>query len=336
MNAALADLLCGNLRLDARQDRFKSKINYSASVISIMIDFSTRVLRAMIALDELGHFSLAAERCNVTQSALSQMVNKLELDVDLRLVDRDRRRVTLTDEGRRFVATARRVMLEVEEIGADLRDHATRRKGQVMISALPSLAAHWLPPIVARHQASYPGIRIGLFDTVPDRALEMVRQRLTDFALTARGPGLAGLQSRLLFKEEFMLVCHYEHKFARRSRINLADLAGCNFIRLIRTGSIAQYLDTALREVSVNDTGLEVEQLATLAGLVANGLGVSVVPQSAIPYFNPLRVSAIPIISPDLSRPIYVVWPAANKLTVAAQGFVEMMDAAALQPISHS
>ena len=133
-----------------------------------------------------------------------------------------------------------------------------------------------------------------------------------------------------------MLVCHSEHQLAQRSHINLADLAGCNFIRLIRTGSIAQYLESALREVAVNDTGLEVEQLATLAGLVANGLGVSVVPQSAIPYFNPLLVSAIPIISPDLNRPIYVVWPAANKLTVAAQGFVEMMDTAALQSPSHS
>ncbi len=284
----------------------------------------------MIALDELRHFSLAAERCNVTQSALSQMVNKLERDVDLRLIDRDRRRVTLTDEGRRFVATARRIMLEVEEIGADLRDHATRRKGQVMISALPSLAAHWLPPIIARHRASYPGIRIGVFDTVPDQALEMVRQHQADFALTACAPSLAGLQSQLLFKEEFMLVCHVEHKLARRSRINLADLAGCDFIRLVRTGSIAQILENALSQVSVNDTGLEVEQLATLAGMVANGLGVSVVPQVAIPYFNPVRVRAIPIISPDLRRPIYLVWRAASKLTVAAQGFVEMMDATVL------
>lgn len=75
MDAAWAYLLRGSLGLDARQDRFESKINYSVSVISIMIDFSTRVLRAMIALDDLGHFSLAAERCNVTQSALSQMVN---------------------------------------------------------------------------------------------------------------------------------------------------------------------------------------------------------------------------------------------------------------------
>jgi DNA-binding transcriptional LysR family regulator len=61
-----------------------------------VFEISTRVLRAMIALDELRHFSLAAERCHVTQSALSQMISKLERDVNIRLVDRDRRRVTLT------------------------------------------------------------------------------------------------------------------------------------------------------------------------------------------------------------------------------------------------
>ena len=290
-----------------------------------MLDISTRVLRAMIALDDLRHFSLAAERCHVTQSALSQMIGKLERDVNLRLVDRDRRRVLLTSDGERFVAMARRVMLELEEVSADLRDRANLQKGRVVMTAQPSLAAHWLPPIIAAFQARHPGVQIGLFDSVPEKALEQVRQRQADFALTARGPGMAGLQHRLLFHDRFVLVAPRSHPLARRKSIAMKDLAGHRFIRLIRSGSIAQHLEQALRGVDVVDSGLEVEQVATLAGLLANELGISIVPIASLPYFDPAKVTAVRLSDSGLARPIYLVWPAASQLGPAAQSFVEML-----------
>lgn len=290
-----------------------------------MIDLSTRVLRAMIALAELRHFSLAAERCHVTQSALSQMIGKLESDVGLRLVDRDRRRVVLTAEGERFVATARRVMAELQEISADLRDRSELRKGRVVVTAQPSLAAHWLPPIIKAYQARYPGVQVGLYDAPPEKALEQVRQRQADLALTARGPGLAGLQHKLLFRDPFAVVCPLGHPLAKRKSLTIANLEGERFIRLIRSGSIAQHLEQALREVNLQDSGLEVEQVATLAQLVANELGISIVPLSSLAYFDRSRVAAVPLKGADLNRPIYLVWPAAAQLGPAAESFVAML-----------
>lgn len=290
-----------------------------------MIEISSRVLRAMVALAEVRHFSLAAERCHVTQSALSQMISRLEHDLGLRLVDRDRRRVVLTPEGERFVATARRVMAELEEISVDLRDRRELRKGRVVVAAQPSLAAHWLPSIIAAYQARYPGIQIGLHDAAPDKALEQVRQRHADIALTALGPGLSGVQHRLLFRDPFALVCPRTHPLAKRKSVGISSLEGERFIRLIRSGSIAQHLERALREARITDTGLEVEQVATLAGLVANNLGISIVPVCALPYFDRTRVAAVPIKQRDLSRPIYLVWPAGAQLSPAAESFVQML-----------
>lgn len=279
----------------------------------------------MIALDELRHFSLAAERCHVTQSALSQMVSKLERTVNMRLVDRDRRRVILTSDGERFVAAARRVMAELDEVSADLRERGDLRKGRIVVTAQPSLAAHWLPPIIAAFRERHPGVQVGLYDAPPDKALEQVRQRQADLALTARGPGLAGLQHRLLFEDRFAVVCPRSHALARRKTVSIGALEGQDFIRLIRNGSIAQHLDHALRAVRVVDTGLEVEQVATLAGLVASGLGISIVPMAALPYFDPQRVAAVRLAEEDLIRPIYLVWPAASQLNPAAERFVQML-----------
>jgi LysR family transcriptional regulator, carnitine catabolism transcriptional activator len=291
-----------------------------------VINVSTRVLRALIALDEVRHFSLAAERCNVTQSAFSQMIAKLESDVGLRLVDRDRRRVSLTADGERLVASARRMVAELDEIGADLRDRASMGKGRVAVATSPPFAAHWLPPLIAQFRERYPGIRVELFDHLPPRCMELVRERQADFAiLSAPGP-LAGLQYRELLKESFVLACPVGHRLASRKRVDLADLEGSRLIRFARTGSLGQHLEYWMRGIAVEDA-MEVEQLPTVAGLVAAGLGVSVVPSIAVPFFDRTKVALVAVASPELDRPIHLVWQTSRVLGPAPQAFVDLLEA---------
>ncbi|MBL8386399.1 MAG: LysR family transcriptional regulator [Burkholderiales bacterium] len=291
-----------------------------------MINLSTRVLRALIVLDELRHFSLAAARCNVTQSALSQMIARLEADVGVRLVDRDRRRVALTAEGGRFVAAARRMVGELDEIAADLRDRVDMRTGHVSLAATLPFAAHWLPPLIAGFRRSYPGIRVELFDEPPARCMELVRERRVDFAVLSMPGPVVGLQYRVLFQESFVLVCPADHALAKRKRVQLRDLAGAALIRFARSGSIGRHLEQALRGVAVSDT-LDVEQLPTVAGMVAAGLGVAVVPIVAVPFFDPERVAVVRIATPGLDRAIHLVWRAAHALGPAPQSFVDAMEA---------
>ena len=290
-----------------------------------MINVSTRVLRALIALDELLHFSLAAERCNVTQSAFSQMIAKLEADVGLRLVDRDRRRVSLTGDGERLVASARRIVAELDEIGADLRDHATMGKGRVAVATSPPFAAHWLPPLIAQFRTRYPGIRFELFDQLPPRCLELVRERQADFAIVSMPGPLAGLQYRVLLQESFVLACPADHRLASRKRVGLRELDGVRLIRFARSGSIGQHLEYSMRGIAVEEA-MEVQQLATVAGLVAAGLGVSVVPSIAMPFFDRAKVALVPVVSPGLDRPIHIVWQTSRVLGPAPQAFVTLLE----------
>ena len=291
-----------------------------------MIDISSRTLRAMIALDETRNFSLAAERCFVTQSAFSQMVRKLENDVGLQLVDRDRRHVSFTAEGVRFVQTARRVMQELGDIELDLKEHTMARRGRVGLAALVSLASHALPPVIADYRRRFPGIEVNLFDVAPPRALELVRSRQADIAITSEGPGRAGVESRLLFTEEFLLACHKDHALARKKRVTLADLEGQPYIRFIRTGAMAQYLEPTIRSAKLADSGFEVDQMVTAAGLVASNLGITIVPQLTRPYFDGNRVAFVPLAARDLSRAIYLVWASGRQLSKASQEFVALLE----------
>jgi LysR family carnitine catabolism transcriptional activator len=218
------------------------------------------------------------------------------------------------------------MIAELDEIGADLREHASMGKGRVAVATSPPFAAHWLPPLIAQFRAKYPGIRVDLFDHLPPRCMELVRERQADFAiLSAPGP-LAGLQHRVLLHESFVLACPVGHRLASRKRVELRDLDGVRLIRYARTGSIGQHLEYSMRGIAVEDA-MEVEQLPTVAGLVAAGLGVSVVPSIAIPFFDPVKVALVPLASPALDRPIHLVWQTSRVLGPAPQAFVDLLEA---------
>jgi DNA-binding transcriptional LysR family regulator len=293
----------------------------------MQINVSTKLLHAFMALAECRHFTRAAERCHVSQSAFSAMIQRLEELTGARLFDRNTRNVTLTPEGELFVGVARQLASDIESAFSDLAEHVARRKGKVAIAALPSLAAGWLPPVIAEHRRRFPGITVELFDALSDPCLALLRQGKVDLALTAPGENLQEFDTATLCCDGFYLVCHRDHALAGRRRIRLTDLAGCQFIHLARTSSVRQHLDAALRSISLVSTGLEVEHLATVAGLVASGLGVSLVPELTLFQFRQPELVAIPVAAPELVRPVLIVKRKGRRLSVAAQGMLQMIEA---------
>jgi DNA-binding transcriptional LysR family regulator len=190
---------------------------------------------------------------------------------------------------------------------------------------LPSLAAEWLPAAIAVYRRRFPGVALQLFDTIAGRSLALVREGAVDFALTAAGD-LREFETRLLFNEPFYLVCRKDHRLARRRSIRLRDLEGVDFIHSVRTGSIRQSVQPALRDVKVNDTGLEIEQLGPLAGLVGIGIGVTLVPELALFQFRRAPLVAVRVADRTLNRPIYLVKRRGRSLSAAASALLEVIE----------
>ncbi len=282
-------------------------------------------MSAFLALVESGQFKLAAERCHVSQSAFSQMISRLEAQLGVRLFDRDTRHVSLTPEGRLLEPVARGLAADVEAMYLHLRDHADRRTGKVALAALPSLCADWLPRILADFRNRYPGIAMEFHDTVSDASLEPVRRGTVDFAINARVSSPDEFDTRLLFNEPFYLICSPSHPLAQRKCVALRALAGCDYIQTIRSDSVWQWLDPHIRDIELKDAGFEVGHLSTLAGLIANGIGVSIVPGFTLFQFHRLGLSAIPISNPSLQRPLLVVKRRGHSLAVAAQALMELI-----------
>lgn len=284
-------------------------------------DLSTRQLRAFAALADHRNFTRAAAHCHLSQPAFSTLIRTLEETVGGRLFDRDTRNVHLTPEGRQFEASARRLLDDMHELIGTLSDRVERRTGRVSVAALPSLAAGWLPKILAEFMQAWPGITVELHDALSDACIALVRNQVADFALSASASGstsAADLRSTKLCSDRFHLVCRKEHPLMKSSRLLPKQLASYPFIQMTRNSSVRQALDAALHPLKL-DTVFEVEHLATVTGLIEAGVGISVVPTLTLFHFQRESLSTRPLAARGLTRTIHLVQRREGSLSVAAQ-----------------
>ncbi|HCY17337.1 MAG: LysR family transcriptional regulator [Curvibacter sp. GWA2_64_110] len=289
-------------------------------------DLSTRQLRAFLALAEQRSFTRAAQQVHLSQPAFSALIRTLEESLDARLFDRSTRSVELTAEGRLFEASARQLLGDFGAAVGHLRDHLQLRTGRVSLAALPSLAAGWLPAILAEYKAQWPGVELNLHDSLSDDCLDLLRGGVVEFALASTGANSAGLQTEVLCSDGFHLVCRKDHPLAKRKAtdIKLKDLAPYPFVHLARNSSVRQRLDAALHPMQLN-TVLEVEHLATVAGMVEAGLGISVVPALTLFHFQRPTLVTRALKLAGLKRRIYVVQRQGESLSVAAQALRQLI-----------
>ena len=286
---------------------------------------SSRQLDAFIALAEQRSFTRAAALCHLSQPAFSALIRAMEDDLGLRLFDRSTRHVDMTPEGHSFLDSARRIRSEITLALASVRDAATLQRGRVAVALLPSLAAGWLPGVLAQYRTAHPGIEIDIADVLSEPCIERVASGRADFALAAIRADTPALQAEPFCSDSFYLVCPGDHALARRRKsITVADLAAWPFIHLARTSSVRQYLEAALHPQPMR-TVMEVEQLATVMGMVRAGMGISVVPALTLFHFDQPGLVTRPLVLPGLTRQIYLVRRRDESLSVAAQALYALV-----------
>lgn len=269
-------------------------------------------------------FTKAAVACHLSQPAFSALIRTLEQALNTRLFDRDTRSVQLTPEGRLFEPSARQLLGDFGAAVTDLNDHVERRKGRVHVAALPSLAAGWLPAIFAEFRRAWPGIELNLSDFLSDPCIDLVRSSKADFALASTGASHAGLSSQLLCTDKFYLVCRKDHPLATEKVLTLKKLVPYPFIHMSRNSSVRQALEAALHPLQTQ-TLLEVDQLATVTGMVEAGLGISVVPALTLFHFERESLATRPLAIANLTRKIYMVRRQEGSLSVAAQALHDLI-----------
>lgn len=296
------------------------------------INLSTRELQAFVTLAEQRNFTRSAAATHLSQPAFSALIRTLEQSLGARLFDRTTRSVELTAEGRAFFEPARALLRDTEAALADLHDQVARRRGRVALALLPSLAAGWLPPLLAAFRARHPGIELDIADVLSDECVDRVRSGRADFAIASTRAAAPELATEDFCRDAFHVVCPRGHPLAaRKGVLAIDDLAPHPIVQLARSSSVRQYVEAAIYPAQLA-TVMELEQLSTVAGMVRAGLGVTVVPSLTLFHFADAALVTRPLRAPGLVRQVFVVRRRDRGFSVAAQALYDALMAARPRP----
>lgn len=269
-----------------------------------------RHLRYFVVLAEELHFGRAALRLAITQPPLSFAIQSLEKELEVRLFERDNKRVSLTAAGEAYLAEARVILDRIERANDTARSVATGKLGRLDIGFTGSMVYRDVPQIVSRFFRQHPGIEVTLRELSSVEQIEGLRhgQLHAGFVNTTFVP--EGLEGQALQEDAFVCCLPQGHRFAGREEIDLKELAGESFIMFVREISPTNYdnvIAICRKEGFEPQTTYAARQWLTIVALVANGLGVSLVPAS-IRRSGIAGACFVPIRSNEAHSSAYLLW----------------------------
>ena len=244
---------------------------------------SIKQLRYFSAVAQTGHFGMAAEQCSVTQPALSMQIQELEKQLGLQLLERARKGVNLTPSGREIAERATRVLADVNDLLDSARQLAGSFSGTLRLGAIPSIAPYLLPQLLPLIRATYPDLDLHLRETQTQKLLDELVDGQLDVVLLALPVEHADIETAALFEDRFLLALPASRKIASRVRAT-PDLLRNDRLLLLEEGHCLRDQALAfcdLRKVERIDM-FGASSLSTLAQMVANGLGLTLLPEISV------------------------------------------------------
>jgi DNA-binding transcriptional LysR family regulator len=265
-------------------------------------------LQAFVSVAERGSFLRAAVHLNLSQTALSHRMKKLEEDLGVALLTRTTRQVSLTPAGLELLPKARTMMEELAASLDHVREQGKRREERVAIGCLPTIAAYQMPRVLREFAKSYPNVSVKIHDNSAMEIARLVQGGLAEFGITIVSVTVSDLEVRPLAKEPFVLLCTKNDPLARRRSASWAQLEGTPLIRISPQAGNRVLIDDALghRRETLN-WRYEVQHLQTAVGMVLERVGIAIVPQIAanMPGFPGLV--AVPLRNPSIHRMLGVL-----------------------------
>ena len=233
-------------------------------------------------LAEKLNFRAAAEACFVTQSTLSAGIKELESTLGAQLVERDKRRVRLTRIGEQVVERARRLVAEAADLVEAVQASHAPLSGELRLGAIPTIAPFLLPRSLPALRRRFPQLRLFLREDQTAHLLAQLRAGELDAALLALPYETGDLEVRELFEDPFRLVTRRDHPLAALAKVPVQRLDIAQVILLEEGHCLREHAIEACGKAKGTPSGIEATSLPTLLQMVEGGLGVALLPESAL------------------------------------------------------
>jgi DNA-binding transcriptional LysR family regulator len=282
-------------------------------------------LEAFLAVAELGSFSKAAARLNLSQTALSHRLRKIEEELGVRLLARTTREVSLTGQGQAILPRVKAQLTALNGLLAELQDEGRKARQRTVFACVPSVALYTLPAVLGEFTARHPDVDLILRDLPAAEIVDQVRAGAVEFGLAIMGAGHWDLDSEPQMVEPYHLLVARTHRLAGRASVTLDDLPGETMVR-IRTQSTNRELVEAALEPVRAQIRFRYDVLNAVAALsmVATGQAITVLPRQ-MGLLGWGQVVGLPFADVEISRQLGLVWRRGVPLSDAAQQLADLL-----------
>jgi len=298
------------------------------------INIKYRPLKAFLLAADGGSFTRAADRFGVTQPSFTALIQDLEAVLGVRLFDRTTRNIELTAAGSEFLARIQRPLTDLEEAYRRILDLAAVKRGSVVLGALPSTSLTLIPPALRALRVEHPTLRVRVVEAHNDELISMVRTNQIEFALATVLAPAADLAFHPLISDSFFAVFPAGHELAARPNLRWRDLVPYDLILLSQGSSARAQFDLAVKAEAAAPAAssrYDVTHMSTAAGLVRQGLGITLLPRLALPELNLSGLLSKPLDDASARRTIGVLRRLDRSLSPAAAAFAAQLTKVAAQ-----
>jgi LysR family transcriptional regulator, nitrogen assimilation regulatory protein len=277
-----------------------------------------RKLDYFVHVAELGSFTKAAALLSIAQSALSHQVRQLEMELDQTLLHRNGRGVTPTDAGRRLLAHARGILMQVRRARDELTEAKDAMVGHVILGLPPTIAKLLTVPLVKAFRTSFPKGTCGVVEALSASVVEWLVEGRVDIGLVYNPPPLSTLEIRPLHQQElFLISARGGGKYQQTKSVQLRDLPRYPLIIPSRSNANRMLVDAQLAHFGLKpQIAFEIDGIASILDLVHEGYGYSILPLNSL-RVHPLGPAFVarPIVRPKLSIQVSLVTSAQRPIT---------------------
>ncbi len=285
-----------------------------------------RELEYLTAVDEEKNFNRAAERCFVSQPTLSGQLKKLELELGVKLIERNTRHVAMTDVGAEVSAQARKVLSEIKKIHEITQRYEDPMAGELNVGLIPTVAPYLLPEIIPQLKKQFPKLMLWLHEYQTHVLLDMLKKSVLDVLILALPVDTNEFEEITLFNEPFWLAAPANQSLSNKRIIDLNSLNEQEMLLLEEGHCLrGQALEVCFVAGARESRAFRATSLETLRYMVSEGLGMTLMPELAVPKkrLKTDPIQYIPFKKPEPNRMIGMLY---RKESYRAETFKNMAE----------
>jgi LysR family hydrogen peroxide-inducible transcriptional activator len=268
------------------------------------------VLRYLVAFAEEKSFSRAAERCHVSQPALSVALQNLEAELGVTLIERVVGHVCLSDMGFQVVAQARRVLDEARRVELVAQRGKDPLKGEFRLGVIHTIGPYLLPGLIAAMRRTAPELSLYIEESMTALLADYLRFGTVDAVIIALPFDIPGIETRALYDEAFQVIVPKGHPWETRQQIRAEEVRGEDVLVLKAGNCFREQVLDSCPDISHAEGSLhQGHSIETIRCMVASGYGISVLPGGALSRtYQTDLVKAIPFEEPAPARRVALAW----------------------------